>query len=106
VGVDVEMLAPLQTVDAASPLLHPAEQAEIASAPHSQRASVFTHIWTRKEAYLKGIGIGVTHDLAADYLGGESRAAGPAGWTVTSVPIGAGYAGAAAVRENEATSGG
>jgi 4'-phosphopantetheinyl transferase len=98
VGVDVERLAPRETIDEVSPLLHPAERAEIASAPRPDRPSVFTRIWTRKEAYLKGVGIGVTHDLAADYLGSGEGTPGPIGWTVISVPIAAGYAGAAAVR--------
>lgn len=97
-GVDVETLPESETIDEVSALLHPAEQIEISSAGPSKRASVFTHIWTRKEAYLKGIGVGVTHDLAADYLGTEERAAPPLGWTVAAVPITAGYVAAAAVQ--------
>jgi 4'-phosphopantetheinyl transferase len=98
VGVDVEMLAPPETVDEVSALLHPAERAEIASAPPAQRSAVFTRIWTRKEAYLKGTGTGVALDLAADYLGTEERATGPVGWAVTTVPIPFGYGAAVAVR--------
>ena len=98
VGVDVEALPQPETVAEVSALLHPAERTEIASAAPSKRAAVFTRIWTRKEAYLKGIGMGVIHDLAADYLGTEERVAAPRGWTVATVPITVGYAGAVAVQ--------
>jgi len=98
VGVDVEPISQQDTVAEVSPLLHPAERTEILSATPSKRAAAFTRIWTRKEAYLKGIGLGVTHDLTADYLGTEQRAAAPMGWTVVAAPVPAGYVGAAAVQ--------
>jgi 4'-phosphopantetheinyl transferase len=98
VGVDVEALPQPQTVSEVSALLHPAEQAEIASASVSQRAGAFACVWTRKEAYLKAIGVGVTHELAADYLGTEGRVAGPPGWTLIAAPVAAGYRGAVAVQ--------
>lgn len=97
VGVDVEALPERETITDVSALLHDAERREILSAEPSKRPAVFARLWTRKEAYLKGIGIGVTHDLAADYLGAEERAAGPPGWTVINLPVAAGYAAAAAV---------
>jgi len=98
VGVDVEAISQRDTVAEVSPLLHPAERTEIFSAMPSKRAAAFTRIWTRKEAYLKGMGLGVTHDLMADYLGTEQHAVAPMGWTVVAAPVPAGYAGAAAVQ--------
>lgn len=100
VGVDIEALPTMGTVAEVSSLLHPAERAEVATAAPAERPLVFARIWTRKEAYLKGIGSGVALDLAADYLGTEERAAGPKGWAVATVPTGAGYVAAAAVAQN------
>jgi 4'-phosphopantetheinyl transferase len=97
IGVDVEALPSREAVNEVSALLHPAEREEIDSAAATQRPAVFARLWTRKEAYLKGVGIGVTHDLAADYLGSEGRAAAPVGWRVVDVAAPAGYAAAAAL---------
>lgn len=44
------------------PYLHPAEQHFIINA--ADQTTAFFTIWTRKEALLKGIGIGITEDLA------------------------------------------
>jgi 4'-phosphopantetheinyl transferase len=71
VGVDVEILPPPETIAEVSALLHPGERAEVLSAAPTSRARVFATIWTRKEAYLKGIGVGIAADLATEYLGIE-----------------------------------
>ncbi|MFI5688948.1 4'-phosphopantetheinyl transferase family protein [Streptomyces sp. NPDC051636] len=88
IGVDVQRIPSLSTVDLCSPRFHPAEQAELAALPQSAKARYFTWLWTRKEAYLKGIGVGLRRSLAADYLGagGPAAPAGPAGWTVADAP--------------------
>ena len=98
IGVDVETLASSEIIAEVGPLLHAAERAEMRAAAPSRRAHVFTSIWTRKEAYRKGIGVGITADLAADYLGADRQAATPRGWTVITVPVAPGYAAAAAIR--------
>jgi len=98
VGVDVEALPSSETAGEVGALLHPAERAEIEAAPPARRPEVFARLWARKEAFLKGVGIGVAGDLAADYLGTQQRTPGPAGWTILDVPVGAGYAAAAAVQ--------
>lgn len=97
VGVDVEELAVDGAADDVEPLLHPAEREELREAAPSDRPGVFARIWTRKEAYLKGIGSGVADDLSRDYLGLDGRAAGPAGWTVIELPAPDGFAAAAAM---------
>ncbi|MCX3062150.1 4'-phosphopantetheinyl transferase family protein [Streptomyces beihaiensis] len=85
IGVDVQRIPSLPTADLCGMRFHPVERAELASQPQSARARYFTWLWTRKEAYLKGIGVGLRRSLAADYLGagGPAAPAGPAGWTVT-----------------------
>lgn len=98
VGVDLEVFPREPTVSEASALLHADERTEIFSAPPSQQTEVFTRLWTRKEAYLKGIGTGIAHDLDADYLGTLPNAARPRGWTVLDVPVAAGYVAAAAIQ--------
>jgi 4'-phosphopantetheinyl transferase len=98
IGVDVEPVSARNSVDDLAAVLHPAEQAELAALPAADRQAGFTRVWTRKEAYLKGIGTGLGRDLAADYLGTTGRAAPPAGWTLTDVPTIPGHAAACAVQ--------
>jgi 4'-phosphopantetheinyl transferase len=98
VGVDVEVLPPYATVAKVTGLLHPRERDEVLSASPSERASRFARLWARKEAYLKGIGTGVTTDLAVQYLGTEQTTGGPPGWAVLDIPVPDGYAAAAAAR--------
>jgi 4'-phosphopantetheinyl transferase len=98
VGVDVEGVAVDGTVEDVQALLHPAEQQELRDSAPSERPQLFARIWTRKEAYLKGIGSGVADDLARDYLGLARRCDGPPGWTVIEVPAPEGFAGAAAIK--------
>ena len=101
VGVDVER-HPDDPV-ALAKLLHPDETAEIEAAAHGTldggRATVrFTRAWSRTEAYLKGLGIGLGRDPHLDYLGTDGasgRALGP--WTVRDVVVPEGYGGALAV---------
>jgi 4'-phosphopantetheinyl transferase len=95
VGVDVEPYPRAGTVAEVTPLLHPAEQAEVRRAPESRRAAAFARAWVRKEAYLKGLGVGVGADLAADDLTTEVP-----GWFLTEVPTVAGCAAALAVRSD------
>jgi 4'-phosphopantetheinyl transferase len=55
-------------------------------------------VWTRKEAYLKGLGIGLGRDLRLDHVGASAR--GPRqvpGWAIADVAVEPGYAAAVAV---------
>jgi 4'-phosphopantetheinyl transferase len=98
VGVDVEVVGRPDVAGQVAELLHPAERAELSAATPSERSMVFTRLWTRKEAYLKGVGVGVAHGLALEYLGYEGRAAAPSDWSVLEVPVPGPYVAAAAVR--------
>jgi 4'-phosphopantetheinyl transferase len=97
VGVDIERLLGAETVDVCAPALHPDEQTELSAAAGQVRSDRFSRIWTRKEAYLKGIGTGLSRSPAADYLGADP-ARHPAGWTVLDVPCTPTHAASAAVR--------
>jgi len=100
VGVDVEELPGAERVELCAPTLHPAERRELESLPSRSRRAFFGRLWTRKEAYLKGIGAGLTRGLAADYLGdgGAGAPPGPPGWSVVDVPVGTGHTAAVALR--------
>jgi 4'-phosphopantetheinyl transferase len=95
VGVDVEEVPEVQVAADLTARLHPSEQHEIATASRPEVA--FATVWTRKEAYLKGIGTGLSRGLVSDYLGVAGLAALPDGWSLLDVRVPAGYAGAAAV---------
>lgn len=70
VGLDVEKLPDRDYMKIARRFYHPNELSCIQNADDPARA--FTRIWTRKEAYLKQIGIGIATDLSAlDTTGGE-----------------------------------
>ncbi|WP_063806735.1 4'-phosphopantetheinyl transferase family protein [Streptomyces regalis] len=96
-GVDVERLPRPEAVEVCTPALHPDEQAELAAAGDAQRGPLFGRIWTRKEAFLKGIGTGLSRSPAEDYLGVDTTRH-PSGWTVVDVPCDDTHAAAVAVR--------
>ncbi|MEW1914783.1 4'-phosphopantetheinyl transferase superfamily protein [Kitasatospora sp. NPDC085895] len=97
IGVDVEQVPRASTVEVCSTAIHPAERTEIEAVPQPLRRAAFGQLWTRKEAYLKGLGTGLGRPLAEDYLGADA-AARPPGWTVVDIPCGPRHTGAAAVR--------
>ncbi|MGR8007215.1 4'-phosphopantetheinyl transferase family protein [Streptomyces hypolithicus] len=97
VGVDVEAVPrPGVAADIAGEL-HPAEVAELAAMPENERPDAFARAWARKEAYLKGLGTGLSRGLARDYVGTAVAWAGrPAGWRIGDVTAPAGFAAAVA----------
>ncbi|MEU6421606.1 4'-phosphopantetheinyl transferase family protein [Streptomyces spiralis] len=96
IGVDVEEVPGTSTVKVCSTAVHPDERAEIEAVPATLRRAAFGQLWTRKEAYLKGLGTGLGRPLSQDYLGAEESAR-PPGWTVVDIPCGPAHTGAAAV---------
>ncbi len=63
-GVDLEAYPSLETVDAVSSLvLSEGELAALRRFGRSQQPAVFTRLWTRKEAYIKADGRGLTGRL-------------------------------------------
>lgn len=70
IGVDVEKLSQKDFMRIAQRFYHLNELEYVQNASDRERA--FTRIWTRKEAYLKQIGIGIATDLKAfDTTSGE-----------------------------------
>ncbi|MEN8655963.1 4'-phosphopantetheinyl transferase superfamily protein [Streptomyces sp. 21So2-11] len=99
VGVDVERTPHSDTVEMCSPALHPGERAELAAVAPDARCEAFGRVWTRKEAYLKGLGTGLSREPSLDYLGVETEH-WPPGWTVLDIPVGPRHHGAVALRGN------
>ncbi|CAM5466792.1 MULTISPECIES: 4'-phosphopantetheinyl transferase family protein [Streptomyces] len=99
IGVDVDLITDPGSAAELAAMLHPAEQAEIAALPPVRRPRELARLWTRKEAYLKGLGTGLGRDPAADYVGSGSPngPCPPPGWTVLDIPVDRGYAAAVAV---------
>ncbi|MFF4173829.1 4'-phosphopantetheinyl transferase family protein [Streptomyces sp. NPDC001744] len=98
VGVDIERVPPPHTAEEAEEVLHPAESAELAVLAPARRPGAFTRVWTRKEAYLKGLGTGLGADPSADYVGAGPVPAAPAGWFLADVLVPDGHRAAVAVR--------
>lgn len=103
VGVDVETVPSADAVADISSVMHRVEIAELGALEPPERPAAFARAWVRKEAYLKGLGIGLGRDPSADYVGtGEAPAAGPAGWSIADVAVGEHRAAAVAVADPDA----
>ncbi|HEY4235322.1 MAG TPA: 4'-phosphopantetheinyl transferase superfamily protein [Lacipirellulaceae bacterium] len=64
VGVDVEQLRPVEHwPEIAARYFHPKETAAIAAVDPVERNKAFLRCWTRKEAILKALGVGLGHSL-------------------------------------------
>ncbi|MFF2651027.1 4'-phosphopantetheinyl transferase family protein [Streptomyces sp. NPDC058045] len=88
VGVDVETLPAERTVKQLADQFHPAETASIRNLPPEQQTEGFARVWVRKEAYLKGLGIGLGRPLEADDLTCD-----PPGWTIREIDLSATHPG-------------
>jgi len=98
VGVDIETMPSAATVSDITVTLHPREQEEIAALPDEMRRSAFARCWTRKEAYLKGTGIGLARGPEQPYVGAGTVPATLPGWLVDDVSVPTGYVAACVVK--------
>ena len=111
VGVDVERLRPMPDgLRIAERYFSAAERAALAALPEDERDAAFFNGWTRKEAYLKAIGDGLTVPLdrfdvtlapgaPARILALAGDAAAAARWSLLHLRPAAGYVGALALPE-------
>lgn len=97
VGADVERIGRAEGIDS---MVHPLEAEELRLAAGDAREAAATRLWTRKEAYLKGLGTGIAGaGMTEDYIGtapGPVRA--PGGWTVADIAVPPGLCAAVAIR--------
>ncbi len=113
VGVDVEQLrADIEIESLAGRYFSPREVSELMALPPQQRLIGFFNCWTRKEAYIKARGLGLS--LPLDSFDVSLKPSRPAvlratrpdagaalQWTMLSLEVGAKYAGAVAVWGND-----
>lgn len=83
VGVDVEEQQSPQQAELLLSLLHPADQRRLRGHP----ASEVTAAWTRKEATLKAMGVGLRRDPGLDEVGTRRRPRAPLGWQVRQLAV-------------------
>ncbi|GAA4840176.1 4'-phosphopantetheinyl transferase family protein [Kitasatospora terrestris] len=102
VGVDVEQVPSRQATHDVQAMLHPAEAAELMAMLDEDRPAAVARAWVRKEAYLKGLGTGLSRSPGLDYLGtGPEPGPAPPGWHIRDILVPAGYAAALSVRRLE-----
>ncbi|SCW68378.1 4'-phosphopantetheinyl transferase [Rhizobium mongolense subsp. loessense] len=72
VGIDIEEVRPLKE-DNVSRFLSPKEEMSLAALPAAEYRRAFYSVWTRKEAFVKAIGVGLSFPLDAfDVTVGDS----------------------------------
>lgn len=112
IGIDVEVVRPAFEIDATARwVFTPHEQEQFFALPESERRAVFFAHWTRKEAYLKGVGLGIgggltgttIEPLSATTPGSLCRVsslpdAHPSEWIVRDAEAPVGYAAAVAAQ--------
>jgi 4'-phosphopantetheinyl transferase len=107
VGVDVEAIRSDVDMDEIAALFFTTEeQRALASLPPADRLVASFQCWTRKEAYLKGLGVGVTSlplrdvEVGVGVVGADSAATVPpaivSGWSIRPVDVAPGFAAAVA----------
>src|SRR5471030_1076578 len=113
IGVDLEQIRPLTgTQHIADRFFCPEEAADIVSLPPSERERDFFCCWTRKEAYVKAIGDGLSAPLdefrvtvhpnepaRMIHLAHDKNAA--KAWTLHDLSLASGYAAALAYRDRQ-----
>ncbi len=110
VGVDIEVVREFPNVmDIASSYFAPAEALAIRELPPAERPLAFTTTWTRKEAVLKALGLGLTVPLDAFDTGppGQSPVVTGHGrqwanWTLIDLLPATGYVAAVAIQRPKA----
>lgn len=94
VGIDVEQVVPERaSLRIADNFFSPAEAELLRRLPERARSRAFFACWTRREAYLKAIGCGLSA-LEVDL----SEPAPSEGWLVRELPVATGYAAALAAQ--------
>jgi len=113
IGVDVECIRPVDDVDQLiTQYFSPREARELRGLPHGSRLPAFFACWTRKEAYVKARGQGLSLPLdefdvptdvrsASNWHSVDTRDSPP--WFIVALPVREGYSGALASSVGELT---
>lgn len=111
VGVDVEFIKPMPDLAAIAESHFAAEErAELLALPEAEQLDAFYRIWTRKEAYIKAVGSGLSHGLdrfavsvgpaSPRFVHLDGDTARAARWSLVNVPTFGPYLGALAVERD------
>lgn len=115
VGIDVEQVRAKENIAAlAKRFFAPSETAALLALPIDQQLRAFYRTWTRKEAYLKGRGAGLSLSLADFAVTVETSARpallfdlarpdAPREWKLMSLELGTDFVGTLAIRHPEPT---
>lgn len=97
-GVDIEAIRSIADVDGiVARFMSPGEQRALASLPPAHRLPAFFRCWTRKEAWVKGIGTGLGFPLRdVEVWDGGRRQATVSDWSIHQVDVAPGFAAAVA----------
>lgn len=106
VGIDVEQIKEdFGTEGIAERFFSPGEVQTLSALPEAEKAAAFFRCWTRKEAYIKAIGSGLSHPL--DSFDVTLAPGQPAAlsrveelWSLFDLDVAPGYAGALAVESS------
>lgn len=110
IGVDVEVLRPMpERAAIVRRYFHPGEVADFADVPPADAEAAFFRCWSRKEAVVKALGLGMSLDLhryrvaclpgaAAEVLALEGDDAPQKTWSLIDLHFGPGHVGAVAAR--------
>jgi 4'-phosphopantetheinyl transferase len=110
IGVDIEALRPMTERGAiVRRYFHPGEAADFAGLPPAETEGAFFRCWSRKEAVVKALGVGMSLDLhryrvtcvpgaTPEVLALEGDDAPQANWTLIDLYPGPGHVGAIAAR--------
>lgn len=111
VGVDVEFQRPIPEMMSIARSFSPSEYDTLQQLPQNMQLNAFFDCWVRKEAYVKGVGAGLSIPLDSFWvsfapgeptalLGVRNNMAECREWTLHSLPMSKGYSGAVAVRRS------
>ena len=107
IGLDIERIRPMPDHEAiARRFFAPIEWEAIIQYPPEERANAFFRCWTRKEAYIKALGDGLSRGLSTFHVSCDVREVSPVHdtlssdkWSLKSFVPAEGYAGALATKE-------
>jgi 4'-phosphopantetheinyl transferase len=78
IGIDLEHIRAFPDAEQiAAPVFSPRENALLKAMPAEQKAETFFHIWVRKEAYVKSMGLDLSTDLCDIEVGTLTEISGP-----------------------------
>jgi 4'-phosphopantetheinyl transferase len=108
VGVDVEKVSRVDVLDLARCFFSPREYQQLATTPTDEQAVAFYRCWSRKESFIKALGVGLSYQLSTFtvetghssgqlLIDSEEFGPHPTCWTILALDTGAEYAGSVTV---------